>query len=243
MGGHDTAKQQVKGDRLIYIGASQYLGWAMIREKYSPEASLLNLSLSLSIKMASVAQLVDVLLAYRNVLVLLPFIQIIFHLIRNKYQPHIRSIPGPRLAGFTNLWRFWDALTRKPHDTHINLHRQYNSPLVRVGPRAVSFSDPEWIRNVYGLTAGFTKTRFYDMFVLPYRGEYTRSLFTTLDEQYHQTYKRPIANAYSMSTLVEFEPLVDSTTQLFLQRLDEFVESQSVLDLGVWLQMYAFDVM
>ena len=193
--------------------------------------------------MVGISQLLDVILAYRSLLAVLPILWAIVHLLRNKYQPSISSIPGPPLAGFTNLWRFWDALTRTPHDTHIALHRQYNSPLVRVGPRSVSFSDPEWIRNVYGLTSGLTKTRFYDMFVLPYRGEYTRSLFTTLDEQYHQTYKRPIANAYSMSTLVEFEPLVDSTTRLLLQRLDEFVSAGSVVDLGVWLQMYAFDVM
>lgn len=193
--------------------------------------------------MAGVAHFLDLILLYRNAIVLLPFLLITFKFLRNKYQPGIYSIPGPTLAGFSNFWRFWDALTRIPHDTHIRLHRQYNSPLVRVGPRSVSFSDPEWIPKVYGLTSGFTKTRFYDMFVLPYRGEYTRSLFTTLDEKYHQTYKRPIANAYSMSTLVEFEPLVDSTTRLLLQRLDEFVESKSVVDLGVWLQMYAFDVM
>lgn len=163
--------------------------------------------------------------------------------LRNKFQRHIYSIPGPRLAGFSNLWRFWDALSHVQHDTHINLHRRYNSPLVRVGPRVVSFSNPEWIPKVYGLTSGFTKTHFYDMFVLPYRGQFTRSLFTTLDENYHSTYKRPIANAYSMSTLVEFEPFVDTTMQLFMQRLDEFVTSGAELNFGVWLQMFAFDVM
>lgn len=168
---------------------------------------------------------------------------VVLYFLRNKFQPRIYSIPGPRLAGFSNLWRFWDALAHVQHDTHINLHRQYNSPLVRVGPRTVSFSDPEWIPKVYGLTSGFTKTRFYDMFVLPFRGKFTRSLFTTLDENYHSTYKRPIANAYSMSTLVEFEPFVDTTIELFTRRLDEFVSSRAPLNYGVWLQMFAFDVM
>lgn len=180
-----------------------------------------------------------VLCHYKSLIILL----ILFHLLRNKFQPQIYSIPGPPLAGFSNLWRFWNALRQNQHDTQIDLHRQYNSTLVRIGPRVVSFSEPEWIPKVYGLTSGFTKTRFYDMFVLPYRGQYTRSLFTTLDEKYHQTYKRPIASAYSMSTLVEFEPFVDTTTKLFIQRLDEFIESGTELDFGLWLQMYAFDVM
>ncbi len=168
---------------------------------------------------------------------------VVYFLLRNKFQTHIYSLPGPRLAGFSNFWRFWDALAHAQHDTHIDLHRRYNSPLVRVGPRTVSFSDPQWIPKVYGLTSGFTKTQFYDMFVLPYHGQFTRSLFTTRDENYHQTYKRPIANAYSMSTLVEFEPFVDTTIQLFMQRLDEFVSSGAQLNFGVWLQMFAFDVM
>ncbi|RSM08509.1 hypothetical protein CDV31_008146 [Fusarium ambrosium] len=90
------------------------------------------------------------------------------------------------------------------------------------------------------LPAGFLL--FYDMFVLPYHGEYTRSLFTTLDEKYHQVYKRPIASAYSMSTLVEFEPFVDNTTKLFMQRLDELADSGAGINFGTWLQMYAFDV-
>ena len=150
---------------------------------------------------------------------------VVVHFLRNKLRPTLYSIPGPRAAGLTNLWLFRDALPNVQHDTHIHLHKKHNSPLVRIGPRVVSFSDPEWIPKVYGLTSGFTKTRFYDKFVLPYRGQYTRGLFTTLDENYHSIYKKPIANAYSMSTLVEFEPLVDSTTSLFMQRLDEFVEA------------------
>ena len=51
-----------------------------------------------------------------------------------------------------------------------------------------------------------------------------------------------------MSTLVEFEPFVDSTTELFLSRLAElYIPSDSarpavICDLGKWLQYYAFDV-
>lgn len=181
-------------------------------------------------------------LYYKELLSLL--LSLLFgHFAYNKLHRHLYSIPGPPLAGFSNLWRFWNALTAVQHDTHIELHRKYKSSVVRVGPRVVSVSDPKFIPQIYGLTSGYTKTTFYDMFVLPCNGEFTRSLFTTLDEKYHQTYKRPIAGAYSMSTMVEFEPFVDSTTKLFMTRLDEFANSRAELNLGVWLQMYAFDVM
>jgi hypothetical protein len=49
-----------------------------------------------------------------------------------------------------------------------------------------------------------------------------------------------------MSTLVQFEPLVDSTTAKFLQELSERYADRSnadgICDLGAWLQYYAFDV-
>ena len=164
------------------------------------------------------------------------------HLLYNRFRRHLRSIPGPPLAGFSDLWRFLDALIAKPHKTHIDLHRKYASTVVRVGPNVVSVSNPAFIPTIYGLNSGYNKTPFYNMFVLPANRQFTRSLFTTRDEKYHQKYKRPIASAYSMSTLVEFEPFVDSTTKFFMSRLDEFVESGAAFNIGMWLQMYAFDV-
>lgn len=49
-----------------------------------------------------------------------------------------------------------------------------------------------------------------------------------------------------MSTLVAFEPLVDTTTVAFLEQLKRRfagrVDDKSTCDFGVWLQYYAFDV-
>lgn len=167
---------------------------------------------------------------------------LVLRLLNNKYEKNLRSLPGPTWASFTDLWRFFDCLLGKPHETHIRLHRQYASPFIRLGPRTVSVSDPTLIPKIYGLNSGFTKTDFYVPFMVPYNGQFTPSLFNARDNDYHAKYKKPIANAYSMSTLVEYEPLIDSTTAQFVQRLDEFAVSGKKMDLGAWLQMYAFDV-
>jgi hypothetical protein len=45
-----------------------------------------------------------------------------------------------------------------------------------------------------------------------------------------------------MSSLVAYEPFVDNCIELFCQRLKEFKSSSSPIDLGYWLQCYAFDV-
>ena len=46
-----------------------------------------------------------------------------------------------------------------------------------------------------------------------------------------------------MTSLLNFEPYVDSCSNLFFERLDEsFVKQSRSCDLGTWLQLYAMDV-
>lgn len=68
------------------------------------------------------------------------------------------------------------------------------------------------------------------------KGKPTPTLFTTTDEGFHASIKRPVSSAYSMSTLTEFEPFVDNTIRTMFGRLDEFVEKGQVCDIAAWLQ-------
>lgn len=77
-------------------------------------------------------------------------------------------------------------------------------------------------------------------------GRRLQSLFNSTDEKFHARLRRHLANAYAMSTLVNFEPLVDSTTVAFLEQLKERFtgeeRSEPDCDFGLWLQYYSFDV-
>lgn len=76
------------------------------------------------------------------------------------------------------------------------------------------------------------------------KGKIIQGLFNTQDDQLHRSMKKPIAGIYSMSNLVSFEPYVDSTISFFLGRLEEAKEKgNGKIDLGTWLQWFAFDVM
>lgn len=68
------------------------------------------------------------------------------------------------------------------------------------------------------------------------------NLFSTRDEKYHRDQKRPVANAYSMTSLLELEDAIDSCTRIFVSQLRNFVDRKASVDLGMWLQYYAFDV-
>lgn len=78
------------------------------------------------------------------------------------------------------------------------------------------------------------------------KGVPLKTLFTSTDEAFHAKLRRSVSNAYAMSTLVQFEPLVDSAIEEFLAKLrDRYAceaEDGVILDLGKWLQYFAFDV-
>jgi hypothetical protein len=58
------------------------------------------------------------------------------------------SIPGPFLAGFTDLWR-WRAQNSRGYSARlVELHQRYGK-LVRLGPNHISLSDPDAVPVVY----------------------------------------------------------------------------------------------
>lgn len=58
------------------------------------------------------------------------------------------------------------------------------------------------------------------------------NLFSTRDEQFHRDQKRPVANAYSITSLLELEPAVDSCTDIVISQLRKFADSATPADLG-----------
>ncbi|EXJ54980.1 uncharacterized protein A1O5_12891 [Cladophialophora psammophila CBS 110553] len=166
----------------------------------------------------------------------------IARLLINKYGGNLDSIPGPFFAGFTNLWRVLNTLLSDPTETQIQLHRSLHSNFVRIGPRVVSISDPKLIPTIYGIKSEFTKTSFYSIAELWYEGKCTPSLFECRDEAYHAQIRKPLVNAYRMATMIDFEPAVNSTTELFMSKMDHLVVSGKPVKLEVWLHRYAFDV-
>ncbi|KAL8674883.1 MAG: hypothetical protein Q9168_000686 [Polycauliona sp. 1 TL-2023] len=70
------------------------------------------------------------------------------------------------------------------------------------------------------------------------------AVFNTRDEALHKQLKSPIAPMFSLSNTVSHEPFVDQVLQVLFHQLDHrYANSHSTLDLGNWLQYFAFDVM
>nr|Q0CRQ3.2 RecName: Full=Cytochrome P450 monooxygenase ATEG_03631; AltName: Full=Azasperpyranone A biosynthesis cluster A protein ATEG_03631 [Aspergillus terreus NIH2624] len=174
------------------------------------------------------------------VVVAIPVFLFVISLLRSYLR--LAHIPGPFAAGWTNLPRFSWVLSFKAHDIHTALHRKYG-PLVRFGPNMVSVGDPKEVGHIYGFTDPWMKSDFYHALLMKPRGKPIPGIFAAQDENIHRALKKPISSAYSMSTLLSFEPYVDSTMRVFCEQLESrFIENKKPLDFGKWLQMFAFDV-
>lgn len=67
-------------------------------------------------------------------------------------------------------------------------------------------------------------------------------MFDTTDQRFHAKSKRMVAGFYSMSGVVQFEPMVDSTIRVFMKSLDQrFASTRNVCPLHSWLNYFAFD--
>ncbi|TKA74808.1 hypothetical protein B0A49_02599 [Cryomyces minteri] len=166
----------------------------------------------------------------------------IAYLLRNRYNRGLNKYPGHPLAAYTDWWRFSDVLGRRAQHTHIELHRKYGD-IVRLGPNVLSFADPRAIKVIYGLNKGMTKSDFYPVQQAVSKGRRLQSLFSTVDEDYHAKYRRCVNSAFSMSSLVSYEPLVDNTTVTFLEQTQKlFCNTGKSCNFSEWLQFFAFDV-
>lgn len=98
----------------------------------------------------------SLLIAIRDHLFGVTVFFLFIYLAANYFNHGLNKYPGPFLAAITNWWRFFDVYGRRPDITHIKLHRQHGD-IVRLGPNALSFSNPQAIKQIYGLNKGFIK--------------------------------------------------------------------------------------
>jgi cytochrome P450 len=71
------------------------------------------------------------------------------------------------------------------------------------------------------------------------------NMFSLRNNSFHRLLRRSVSSSFSMSSLVQLEPFVNSTVSAFMRELDKrFVNTETglkVFDLSRWLNLYAFD--
>lgn len=115
--------------------------------------------------------------------------------------------------------------------------------VVRYGPNRFSISSPAASKLIYGSGTDFVKSTWYEGSSSPESGVW--NLFGDRDRKRYAANRRQYQGTYSMSGLVNYEVYVNDCADILCQRLSEMSEttnSDGIVDMGHWLQCYAFDV-
>jgi cytochrome P450 len=172
------------------------------------------------------------------VVLLLCITPVVITLSCNYFITGLGSIPGPLLARFSDLYRFVDACYGQHPQHIIELHQEYG-PVVRIGPRAISVSDPRAIDLVLGLKANLDKSDSVNPMMNPYNGEYLPMLIAAKNSKAHARIKRPIAGAYSMTTMLNFESTADEVISKLVSKLKAHQGTRC--SIGKWMEFFSFD--
>ncbi|KAL6307166.1 hypothetical protein BKA93DRAFT_712278, partial [Sparassis latifolia] len=113
----------------------------------------------------------------------------------------LRQYHGPFFAKFSVGWLFWVSSTFRRTNTIDELHHKYG-PFVRIAPNHISIVSPEAFSEVYGHSAGTTKSAFYEAFT-SYRA--IRGIFNTPFRTEHARKRRVMAHMFSPQRVRAFE--------------------------------------
>ncbi|KAI1370321.1 putative benzoate 4-monooxygenase cytochrome P450 [Hypoxylon crocopeplum] len=154
---------------------------------------------------------------------------------------HLRDIPAPFPAQFTNLWLLYACRRGKRYFIVDKVHKKLG-PVVRIQPNHISIADDEAIQIIYGHGNGFLKSDFYDAFVSIRRG-----LFNTRDRAEHTRKRKLISSTFAPKAVAQFEPFIHQNLETFANRWDELVEHSTsgdktaYIDCLKWFNYVAFD--
>ncbi|KAG8159077.1 hypothetical protein KVR01_010738 [Diaporthe batatas] len=145
----------------------------------------------------------------------------------------LSSIPGPFWAKLTSFPRLNSVLGNATHIELVNYHKKYGT-VVRIGPNALSVTDPTAFREIYKAGNKFIKTESMDVL----NAGRSFDLAGERNEKVHGEQRKLVARAYSLESMIQLEPRVDETVQALLNKFDEI--TGQTIDLAQWFQLFAF---
>ncbi|KAG5762477.1 hypothetical protein H9Q72_009415 [Fusarium xylarioides] len=155
---------------------------------------------------------------------------------------HLRRIPGPLLARFSNIWLLYICRKSKRSDTVYNLHEQLG-PVVRIQPNHVSIVDERAISLVYGHGNGLEKSSWYDSSI-----SLTRSIFTARNRAQHARKRRYIAHSFAPKSSRAAEGPIANKVELLVRKWDEMIDKGpqfdgfTQLECRRWFTYLSFDI-
>jgi hypothetical protein len=169
----------------------------------------------------------------------------------------LKVFPGPFLSRYTDGWRAYLATLGDVDRKHLKWHRQWGTA-VRVGPSTISLSDPELIKVIYTSKNAWRKVNIpqparvsslrcveltfegqsdmYRVNDVVLDGKRIQNIFNTQDKAFHTKYSKPLGGLWTLSKVLDFEPLIDETLRELVQKLnEEYVDKNAVCMIDDWI--------
>ncbi|KAF5002939.1 hypothetical protein FDECE_10494 [Fusarium decemcellulare] len=155
---------------------------------------------------------------------------------------HLRAIPGPLVARFSNLWLLYICRLSKRSYTVYDLHERLG-PVVRIQPDHISIIDEKAINLVYGHGNGLEKSSWYDSSI-----SLTRSIFTARKRAEHARKRRYIAHSFAPKSARAAEACVANKVEILVQQWDAIIDRERQQDMFAkiecrrWFTYLSFDI-
>lgn len=161
----------------------------------------------------------------------------------------LASIPGPKMAALTTLWKTY-AVFRGDFTAQLRvLHAKYGKR-VRIGPNEVrsvfrfihkrltskskinqvSIVSAHDISQIYGHKGRFIKGPFYRGWAL-----FGTGYFSERNEEKHRISRNRVASIYSLNNVLLLEGQCDICSSVLFQKLDELAEGHAITDISATL--------
>jgi cytochrome P450 len=171
-----------------------------------------------------------IILAWIGFLAILVVYRILFH--------PLAAVPGPWPAKVTGLYRTYLYWRGTFHEDIVNLHKKYGK-VVRINTDEVSTVDAVSLKQIYGFgNNNARKHQFYDAFRLD-----LPDAFNEIDPANHALIRKRSSNAYAMSSIIAYEPYMQSVLDLCWSKIREYLASNDgqPIDMSKWSHHLAFD--
>ncbi|OQE31937.1 hypothetical protein PENSTE_c001G05788 [Penicillium steckii] len=155
----------------------------------------------------------------------------------------LRSIPGPWYRQYSELFQVYDAYKGRTGQATQSLHRKYG-PVVQIGHRTVSFSDPAMIDVVYSYRNPLPKGKDWAAMNHELDGKTIPSIINSLDAKTHTAIKRPIAGIFSMSNVTKSEVFINSSIKDLVKQFDQQFNGENCgksFSISGWMHSFAYD--
>ncbi|KAI3616417.1 cytochrome, partial [Moniliophthora roreri] len=167
------------------------------------------------------------------------FILLSLRLARKHFSDPLKWFPGPKLAKWTRLYRFYyDSIVGGGWLRHLQeLHEEYG-PVVRVGYNELHFADPNAYADIYSSPTKLLKEpRFYATFELGH----PPNVFSAVDPKEHSVMKSMMGSFFSRQGVLKLEHVIQERVDKLISQLVENHKSTPV-DVNCALRSVTLDV-